>query len=93
MLIHHDKKRWARDKNAADRPVTLSKPAETINSALDLTLHNGLHRRGHSSSMSHSEVFLSKSANLLRAFTRLFGQYGLSCITIYAFLIVNIMIF
>jgi len=56
MLIHHDKKRWARDKNAADRPVTLSKPAETINSALALTLHNGLHRRGHSSSMSHSMV-------------------------------------
>ena len=55
MLIHHDKKRWARDKNAADRPVTLSKPAETINSALALTLHNGLHRRGHSSSMSHSK--------------------------------------
>jgi len=57
MLIHHDKKRWARDKNAADRPVTLSKPAETINSALALTLHNGLHRRGPSSSMSHSLVF------------------------------------
>ena len=56
MLIHHDKKRWARDKNAADRPVTLSKPAETINSALALTLHNGLHRRGPSSSMSHSLV-------------------------------------
>jgi len=62
MLIHHDKKRWARDKNAADRPVTLSKPAETINSALALTLHNGLHRRGPSSSMSHSVVL-----NFIRA--------------------------